>query len=440
MESLDQKGRGLISAAEGGKPRQVHIHATLPGESVSFLRYDRKGPADLARVLEVIEPSPDRVEPRCIHHDLCGGCSLMHMHPDAQVAHKQATLLAEFAAQGVTPGEILAPLRAEPWAYRRRARLGAKWVPNKEKVLVGFREKSARFIANLEGCEVLAGRGGSLIPLLSEVIETLSISAKLPQIEVSVADDQPDSPIALVLRVLEPPTDADLEILRKFGRTHDLRIFLQPGGLDTVAPLEPDTPELLEYTLPDFDLRLEFRPVDFVQVNAAINRAMITLAVDLLEVEPGHRALDLFCGLGNFSLALARRGATVLGVEGDRALVARAAKNAALNNIDSESARFELHDLYAPAKPGVTPLGWAQGHSFDRVLLDPPRSGAAEIVEHFEAIAAPRVVYVACSPATLARDAAVLIDRHGYRLEAAGVMDMFPHTAHVESIAVFVRD
>ncbi|MCA9702146.1 MAG: methyltransferase domain-containing protein, partial [Myxococcales bacterium] len=341
------------------------------------------------------------------------------MDPDAQVGHKQARLLADFAAHGLTPERVLAPLRSEPWAYRRRARLGCKLVPGKGKVVVGFREKDRRFIADLERCEVLAGPGGALIPLLSEQLGALEIAAKIPQIEVSVADDEPGAPTALVMRVLEPPGPADLERLRALAREHDLRIFLQPGGLDTVAPLDEDTPALLDYRLPAYDLRLSFRPTDFVQVNAGINRAMIDQALELLAVEPQHRVLDLFCGLGNFSLPLARRAhaGEVLGVEGDRGLVERARANAAQNHL--ANARFETRDLYTQ----VGELEWLHDGStqpFDRVLLDPPRSGALAIVEQFAAIAAPRVVYVACSPSSLARDAAVLVERHGYHLRAAG--------------------
>lgn len=436
---LDRKGRGVVAAGPEGKPREARVHGALPGESIVLERYDRLGPADIARTVEVVEPSPDRVDARCPHYGMCGGCSLMHLAPDAQVAHKQDQLLADFAAHDLTPATILAPLRAEPWTYRRRARLGAKWVPAKDKVLVGFREKDRRFVANLDGCEILSGSGGRLIPALSQLIEGLSIRSKLPQIELSVADDTPGAATALVFRVLEPPTAEDRQALATFAAREGVRVFLQPGGLDTVAPLDSETPTLLEYALPTHDLRLEFRPTDFVQVNAAINRAMIDLALELLDVRPEHRVLDLFCGLGNFSLPLARRAREVVGIEGDAALVERARANAAINEIGN--ATFLCRDLYSQASPKAEPpaLDWLGG-PYDRALLDPPRSGAAQIVAGFEAIAAPRVVYVACSPESLARDAATLVGRHGYRLEAAGVLDMFPHTAHVESIALFERD
>jgi 23S rRNA (uracil1939-C5)-methyltransferase len=450
---LDRRGRAVIpepAPDAGGQPsgrrvREARVDGALPGETIEFLRVDREGPIDAARIVAVIEPAADRVEPRCPHYGVCGGCSLMHLDESAQIAWKQSLLLADLASHGLRPDQVLEPLRAGAWRYRRRARLGVKWVKGKDKVVVGFREKDSRFIADLGTCEVLAGpeRGplaaepGRLIPALSALVGELSIAARLPQVEVSVGEGEE---IALVMRVLEPPSEADLDRLRAFAAAEGVQVFLQPGGLDTVAPLDPESgpesgPEgggLLHFSLPAFDLRFEFRPIDFVQVNAGLNRAMVERAVELLEVGPEHRVLDLFCGLGNFSLPLARRAGSVLGVEGDAGLVARAGHNAAANGISN--ARFEQRDLYS----GHDDLSWIDGH-YDRVLLDPPRSGAEAIVERFDRIGAPRVVYVACSPETLARDAAILVERHGYRLRAAGVMDMFPHTAHVESIALFER-
>jgi 23S rRNA (uracil1939-C5)-methyltransferase len=433
---LDRRGRAILAAGDDGRPREARVDGALPGESIELLRAEREGLNDAARTLQVFEASAQRVDARCPHYGLCGGCSLMHMDPDAQVAFKQAILLADFAQHGVTPERVLPALRGPLWGYRRRARLGAKLVPKKGKVLVGFREKDRRFVADLSSCEVLASSANAaqvdeahwLLPALAVLIESLSVASRTPQVEVSVGDDE----LALVFRVLDPPSEDDLERLRGFERERGVRVFLQPGGMDTVAPLDSSRGDRLHYTIPDFDVRIGFRPTDFVQVNAPLNRAMISLAVQLLELEPGHRVLDLFCGLGNFSLPIARRVAHVVGIEGDAALVERARANAVANSITNVS--FEQRDLYKD--PGA--IEWPAG-GFDRVLLDPPRSGAAGIVEHFDAIAARRVVYVACSPETLARDAATLVERHGYRLLAAGVMDMFPHTAHVESIAVFER-
>lgn len=433
---FDRHGRAVVSAGEGGRPRAAHVDGALPSELVEFIRTEREGPIDGARALEVIEASPLRVEPRCRHYGVCGGCSLMHLDVDAQIAFKRRVLLEDFERHGVSPERVLEPLRGPSWAYRRRARLGAKLVPAKGKVLVGFREKDRRFIADLSTCEVLAGpasgplaeQPGLLIDALSQLLASLSIAARTPQIEVTVADDE----LALVLRVLDPPSAEDLDKLHAFARDWQLRLYLQPGGLDTIAVLEPGRDPLLRYRIPEFEVEIAFLPTDFVQVNAAINRAMISRAVELLELEPHHRVLDLFCGLGNFSLPIARRAASVVGIEGDAGLVERARANAALNQL--HSASFVQRDLYRD----VDVSSWPE-RGFDRVLLDPPRSGAAAIVENFTPIAAPRVVYVACSTETLARDAAALISRHGYRLLAAGVMDMFPHTAHVESIAVFAR-
>lgn len=434
--ALDRRARAVFAAGEGGRPREARVEGALPGETVEFLRCDREGPLDAARTLEVLQPATDRVEPRCRHYGVCGGCSLMHLDPAAQIAWKESLLLADLASHGLRPERILEPLRADAWRYRRRARLGVKWVPGKGKVVVGFREKDRRFIADLSTCEVLAGpeRGplaeqpGRLIPLLSELVGTLSIAAKLPQIEVSVGDDE----LALVMRTLEAPSEADLERLREFASEHQVRVFLQPGGLDSVTPLEPERGQLLHFSLPAFEVELGFAPIDFVQVNAAINRVMVERAIELLELAPEHRTLDLFCGLGNFTLPLARRCQFVLGVEGDTGLVERARQNASANAITNAS--FERRDLYGD----LGELDWLAG-GFDRVLLDPPRSGAQALVERFDRVGASRLVYVACSPESLARDAGILVQRHGYRLEAAGVMDMFPHTAHVESIAVFVQ-
>jgi 23S rRNA (uracil1939-C5)-methyltransferase len=434
---LDRQGRAIVPAGEGGRPRAAHVDGALAGETIELLRTEREGPNDAARVLTVLEPSPLRVDAKCQHYGVCGGCSWMHMDPDAQIAFKQRVLLEDFERYGVTPERVLEPLRGPSWSYRRRARLGAKLVPAKGKVLVGFREKDRRFVADLSTCEVLAGpasgplaeQPGLLIDALSGLIGSLSIAARTPQIEVTVSDEE----LALVLRVLEPPSAEDLEKLHAFARTWQLRLYLQPGGLDSVTALDLERGQLLRYRIPEFDVEISFLPTDFIQVNAAINRAMIHRAIDLLELQPGHRVLDLFCGLGNFSLPIARRVAAVVGIEGEASLVERARANAAANGL--LNASFVQRDLYRD----VDVAAWSEG-SFDRVLLDPPRSGAAAIIEGFATIAAPRVVYVACSPETLARDAAMLISRHGYRLLAAGVMDMFPHTAHVESIAVFARD
>jgi len=430
-EALDREGRAIVPSPEP-PPREARVEGALAGERFVFLRIERKGDVDRARVVEVVEPAADRVEPRCIHYGVCGGCSLMHMHPDAQVAHKQSVLLADLARVGLVPERVLEPVRADPYGYRRRARLGAKWIAAKQEAVVGFREKDHRFIARLGGCEVLAGDAGALITPLTELIASLSLVARIPQIDVSIGDGPDDR--ALVFRVLDLPTDEDRRRLLEFAARERVRIFLQPGGLDTVFELGAGEPGsgLLHYRLAAHQLELGFRPTDFVQVNAAINELMIDRAIDLLQLEPGQRVLDLFCGLGNFSLPIAQRVAEVVGIEGDAGLVARARANAEANGL--ANLRFIGCDLYGEFSE-IEQLAELHG-PFDRVLIDPPRSGAQQLVERFDRIAAPRVVYVACSPETLARDLAILVERHGYRLRAAGVIDMFPHTAHVESIAL----
>ena len=315
------------------------------------------------------------------------------------------------------------------WHYRRRARLAVKDVHGKGRVLVGFRERHAPFITDMHRCEILAQPVDGLIDALSDLVGALTIRARLPQVEVSVADNA----TALVFRILDPLTGDDEARFREFGAKHGVRIYLQPGGLDTVGLFYPDTAaEPLHYELPEFDVRIAFDPVGFVQVNRDINQRMVHRAVELLEPGPDDRVLDLYCGIGNFSLPLARRAGDVLGVEGDAMLVKAAAANAALNGIDN--ARFRQADLSAiDGAEGWLREGW------DLLLLDPARSGAQEITAHIEKIGARRIVYVSCHPGTLARDAGVLVNEKGYRCESAGIIDMFPHTAHVESIAVFSK-
>jgi 23S rRNA (uracil1939-C5)-methyltransferase len=419
--ALDHEGRGI--ARLGGKT--VFVDGALPGEEVRLLRTRRRRRHDEARVIEVLRPSADRVVPRCAHFGVCGGCSLQHLAPDAQLAARTRIVAEQLERLGkVRPGRWLAPLSGPGWAYRRRARLGCRYVERKGRVLVGFRERSSPLLADLQGCEVLAGNAGRLIAPLATLVGSLGILRRVAQIEVAVADNA----TALVLRVLDAPSDADLQALRAFESVHGVEIYLQTGGLDTVAPVSPPaTP--LRYGLPGLPAGIHFAPTDFIQVNAEMNQLMVARALELLAPQPGDRALDLFCGLGNFTLPLARHVAGVLGVEGDAALVARARENAAHNDIGN--ARFVAADL---AAPGDEP-SWA-GH-YDLVLLDPPRAGAREVLPAIAAARPRRIVYVSCDAATLARDAGILVAEHGFHLAAAGIMDMFPHTAHVESIALF---
>jgi len=422
IDSLAQDGRG-VARIEG---KTVFVEGALPGESVRVRRTRKHRRYDEASVVEVLVAAADRVEPRCAHYGTCGGCSLQHLDGERQLEAKRLQVAEQFRRLGgVEPGEWLAPVRGPVWHYRRRARLGVKYVKRKERVLVGFRERSAPFIADVERCEVLAEPVGSLVGGLARLIDGLTVRDRLPQVEVAVGDQV----TALVLRVLDPPAADDLARLREFAMRHCVEFYLQPGGLDTVAPLDPPgTP--LAYTLPAFDVKIRFQPTDFIQVNGVLNETAVSHTIELLSPGPDDTVLDLFCGLGNFTLPLARRAARVVGVEGDEDLVARARENASRNRI--ASAEFHVADLAADPRGAA----WAAGR-FDGVLLDPPRAGAAAVLPLVAASGARRVVYVSCHPGSLARDAGQLVREHGFRFASAGVMDMFPHTAHVESVAVF---
>lgn len=423
IEDLSHEGRG-VAHHEG---KVVFIEDALPGERVEWLR-TRRGPNfDEARLLQVLEPSPDRVTPGCMHFGVCGGCALQHLSPQRQIEFKQRQLTDAFERIGkVRPQRILEPLQADAWRYRRRARLAARWVPKKGRVVVGFKERATSYIADLQRCEILRPPVDAMIPALSTLLTALSIPNRIPQIEIAVADNA----VALVIRVLEPLTDADIAHLHAFEREHNVHIYLQPGGYDTVAPLRGEAPPLA-YSLPQSEVTLQFLPTDFVQVNGALNERMIERVVELLQLSAEDEVLDLFCGLGNFSLPLARRARHVVGVEGEAGLVARARDNAARNgltNTEFFTANLAAEDLHTAS--------WAK-RRYAKVLLDPPRAGAQEVLPVVVATRAERIVYVSCHPGTLARDAGILVNQHGYRLTAAGVMDMFPHTAHVESVAVF---
>jgi 23S rRNA (uracil1939-C5)-methyltransferase len=422
VTALAQDGRGVARPA--GKT--VFVAGALPGETVVAVRTRAHRRYDEADTVEVLTPSPDRVVPACAHFGTCGGCALQHLDGTRQVEAKQAHLAEQFARLGqVEPGRWLPALRGPSWGYRRRARLGVKYVMKKERVLVGFRERAKPYIADIRHCPVLAEPVGGMIEALAGLVGQLSVRERLPQFEVAVAE----TATALVARVLEAPTDADRALMADFAARHGIEFYLQPGGLDTVEPLAgPATP--LEYTLPEAGVRIRFAPSDFIQVNAAINAQAVELALSLLEVGPDETALDLFCGLGNFTLPLAQRAARVVGVEGEAGLVERARGNARRNGIDN--VEFHVADL--SQDPGEA--AWAR-QPCQRVLLDPPRAGAAAVLPLIGRMRPRRIVYVSCHPASLARDAGVLVNELGFRLAAAGVMDMFPHTAHVESIAVF---
>ena len=425
VDDLSHDGRGVATREE----KKVFIHGALPGERVEARLTDRKRRYDEAETLSVLQASPDRIEPRCPHFGQCGGCSLQHLAPERQIEAKQHTLEQNLARIGkVTPDTYWPPLTGPLWGYRRKARLSVRYVPKKGRVLVGFRERYGRFVADLRECHVLDPRVAEQLVPLADLVHGMEARSAVPQIEVACGDVAS----ALVFRHLEPLSEADLERLRQFEADSGLAILLQPGGPATIHALTPPAPELT-FAFPDLDLELAFGPSDFIQVNGEMNRRMVARALELLDPQPGDRVLDLFCGLGNFTLPLATRAGAVVGVEGDAELVRKGSENARRNGL--ENVRFHTADL--AADPGAAP--WLRG-GYDKVLLDPPRSGAEFILEHVAASGARRLVYVSCHPASLARDAGILVQQHGFRLRGAGVMDMFPHTGHVESIALFERD
>jgi len=430
IESLSHDGRGICHV--DGKV--VFVHRALPGEEVRFRYCRTRGKFDEGDVLEILKASPLRIEPRCQHFGICGGCSQQHLDTDTQITFKQDRLLENLKKIGnVTPETILPPLTSEAWGYRRKARLGVNYMRRDQVVRVGFRERSSSFLADLKRCEVLHPRIGDLIEELSELIGSLSIKDKIPQVEVAVGDDN----AALVFRHLEALTNVDLSLLSSFGKKNDLWVYLQSGGPKTVKRLWPEADSTgsetgLSYRLPDYEVELHFLPTDFTQVNAGLNRKMINRALELLEPQTDDRILDLFCGLGNFSLPLARKARAVVGVEGEEGLVERARGNARYNNM----LNVEFHTTDLNGDLSTEP--W-YGTGFNKLLLDPPRSGAPVVVANLPEPFPERIVYVSCDPATLARDAGILVNEQGYRLVCAGVMDMFPHTAHVESIALFEK-
>lgn len=421
---MTHDGRG-VARVEG---KAVFVAGALPGERVRMLVEVRKKHFDEGRCLQVLQPSPDRVEPKCAHFGRCGGCSLQHLRAESQIGVKQRVLQENLERIGHVQAERwLAPLTDQPWGYRRKARLGVKYVAKKGKALVGFRETNPRFLAELQTCEVLVPAVGERIGELAELVQSLDAREHIAQIEVASGDAQ----TVLVFRHLQPLSSADRERLQAFGQHAGLGVLLQSAGVDSVQALWPEHIDL-EFRIPAYDITLKFKPLDFVQVNAGMNQRMIDLALQLLDPQPQDRILDLFCGLGNFTLPIARRAANVVGVEGDAGLVRRARENAALNGLPN--AEFHAADL----TQDVRTQPWVSG-GFNKLLLDPPRSGADAVIPQLPLEGVQRIVYVSCHPASLARDAGVLVRDYGFQLKAAGVMDMFPHTGHVESIVLFER-
>lgn len=432
---LTHDGRGVArrAAAPGESGKAVFVAGALPGERVMAEQTARNRHFDEARAVEVLHASPDRVAPRCAHFGTCGGCVLQHLDEDKQIHAKQRVLMDNLERIGhVTPGTVLAPLVDASWGYRRKGRFSVRRVDKKDKTLVGFREQDPRFVADLSECHTVIPQIGGRIGALAALVESLHARADIPQIEF-IAGDATDafSGIALVFRHLKPLNEADRAALIAFGQAHAFAIFLQPGGVDSVHALWPDAPALA-FALPQWNVELAFRPLDFIQVNAGLNQKMIARTFELLDPQPQDRVLDLFCGLGNFTLPMARLVKEAVGVEGDAGLVARARENAQRNGL--ANAQFHAADLTQDQRG--TP--WMR-QGFDKLLLDPPRSGAIEVLKQLPLKQFDRIVYVSCHPGSLARDAGFLVNEQGYELKSAGVMDMFPHTAHVESIALFEK-
>ena len=427
IESLDHEGIG-VAHVDG---KVAFIEGGVTGERVRFAKRKSRGKFDLGAVTEVLKPSALRTEPRCDYFGTCGGCAMQHVDAHAQVAAKQRVLEDNLERLGkVRPERILPPIVGPAWGYRNRARLSVHYVAKKGGVLVGFHERRSSFVADTLSCEVLPPHVARLVPALREMFTAMTLRDRIPQLELAVGDNV----TVMVVRHLEPLPDEDAARLRAFADAHGIQFWLQPAGPDSAQPFHPlDAPEL-DYALPEFGVRLRFGPTEFTQVNAGVNRILVRRAVGLLDPRPGERVGDLFCGLGNFSLPLAARGAEVIGLEGSASLVRRAADNAALNGL-GHLARFIAWDLYTDAEGALAQLGHV-----DKLLIDPPRDGAMDICKALPGTEGPsRIVYVSCSPSTLARDAGVLVNVKGYRLASAGVVNMFPHTGHVESVALFER-
>ena len=425
VDSLSYDGRG-VARLEG---KTVFIEGALPGERVRFRYLNRRKSYDNGTLVEILEASPDRATPPCTHFGSCGGCGLQHLRSEVQIQSKQKILAEQLTHIGrVQPLTWLNPVTGPALGYRRRARLGVWQMPETGGVSIGFRARRENYLVDLNTCLVLEPKIAGLLPELHRLVDDLSCPNRIPQIETATGDNIS----ALTFRHLVPLVERDREILRAFGERHAIQIYLQGGGPDTIIALWPAEPEELLYRLPEFDVEIRFRPADFVQVNSAINRQMVSQAIQLLDLKDDDQVLDLFCGLGNFTLALARRAKKVLGLEADVTLIEGARRNAQRSAIDN--AEFRVADLYR-----ANSLAACKDYAANKWLLDPPRGGAMEVIQQLTAPLPSRIVYVSCYPATLARDSDYLVHTLGYRLAAAGVMDMFPQTSHVESMALFDR-
>ncbi|USX22577.1 23S rRNA (uracil(1939)-C(5))-methyltransferase RlmD [Oxalobacteraceae bacterium OTU3REALA1] len=438
IKSLDMDARGVghLQNEDGSQGKVVFVEGALPGEKVSFYTFKKKKNWEMARMTELHRESPMRVTPKCKHFDYCGGCSMQHLEPTAQVAIKQRVLEDNLRHIGkVKPLTVMRPMYGPTWGYRYRARLSVRHVVKKGTVLVGFHEKKSVFVADIDSCEILPRHVSDLLLPLRALIGSLSLYDQVPQIEVAIGEGV----TALVLRIMAPLTKDDEIKLKAFADLHNIQFWLQTKGPETAAPFYPLDDDL-HYLLPEFGIKMPFKPVDFTQVNHYINRVLVGKALRLLEVQPEDRVADLFCGLGNFTLPLATQAREVVGIEGSTTLSERALDNAKANGL-SDKTTFYTRNLFEVTADDLIALG-----KFDRMLIDPPRDGAMALSEALVALSATRadllpkrIVYVSCSPSTLARDAGILVNA-GYVLDKAGVVNMFPHTSHVESMAVFNLD
>jgi 23S rRNA (uracil1939-C5)-methyltransferase len=434
---MEARGVGRLINEDGTPGKVVFVEGALPGERVTYTSYRRKPSFEQATLAAIERESASRVRPQCQYFGMCGGCSMQHLDMRAQMSVKQRVLEDNLWHLGKLRAEMMyRPILGPSWGYRYRARLTVRRVAKKGTVLVGFHERKSSFIADMRSCEILPPAMSALLVPLRGLVDSLSIAERMPQIELAIGNEV----TALVLRILEPLSAQDEVLLRAFADKHNVQFWLQPKGPETVYRFYPDTPELA-YTLPEFNIRMPFKPTDFTQVNHQINRILVSRALRLLAPERHERVLDLFCGLGNFTLPLARLAREVVGIEGSETLVARALENARANGVDGHTS-FAARNLFEITADDMRALG-----AFDKFLIDPPREGAfavakalADIAQAGEGPLPRRIVYVSCSPATLARDAGLLVHQAGYRLRGAGVVNMFPHTSHVESIALFERD
>jgi 23S rRNA (uracil1939-C5)-methyltransferase len=428
IESLDHEGRG-VAHVDG---KVVFIDGALPGERVTYTAYRRKPSFEMAEVVRIMQPSSRRVTPRCPHFGVCGGCSMQHLEPTAQVAAKQRVLENALWHIGRVKPEVIYPAIVGPdWAYRYRARLSVRMVPGKPGVQLGFHERRSSHIADMSRCDVLPTHISSMLPRLRRLVAGLSAPDKVPQIEIA----EGEGITVLLFRNLQPISAGDDARFAAFAAAEKVQVWLQPAASpESAYRLYPVKALGLAYSLPEFGVSMAFLPIDFTQVNVFINCLLMRRAMQLLDPQSGERVADLFCGLGNFSLPIASLGAHVIGVEGSDALVKRAGENAAANGLAGRS-EFYAANLFEATDDSLAAFGM-----LDKMLIDPPREGALAVVRAIAASAPRRIVYVSCNPATLARDSAVLVQEKGYRLKGAGIANMFPQTSHVESIALFVRD